>query len=544
MNVLGKRNSEVASDRKVNSPRSSTRRRIGPSPLQANNPALSLENMASLAEQLDDRREFAENPLFLDEIDHEKNMAVINKSLYSDGFVQFSMLAEDFADQQDSAYIFNTSNQANQQQVYENILPNIDLEDRYKGKKKSPRAKLGGQETQDKLENLASKENKVVLESGSKIKDVGQAKSVPKDDTKSRIVLELGSSKKIAERPVIKPPVADEKPKNKLKMVDPELENKNKGNKQMNTRSKSPLAQKELQLPSVKVVSNKTQTAPKNDQKPLPIESKFPTSVPPARKQQDVEKLPARVTSTRDVTDLIIPKPKEIASMRQADSRSQARGQAKSSGVTPDAKAKKESKPSKKETKTFQEDDVFLPDSSHDHNHQKEAADMKPLFKQVAEDRKKSRTKSMSIGKIHGAILPERFRDIIFPEFVEDIGAYSKRKGRKTQADKIIENKVQENIIIGFSPAEFDKYSDYEILAAIKKRKHEVIKEQYNKGAHQFETRINTLLTSLVYKLQPLHDQHLCYCFKPTCQKAYSSVTAVYLGEREVAAHSQGSGHS
>lgn len=155
----------------------------------------------------------------------------------------------------------------------------------------------------------------------------------------------------------------------------------------------------------------------------------------------------------------------------------------------------------------------------------KEAREMKPLFDQVQAEGMKLRARSMS--PLNNGVrveLPERFQGIRFPEFL-DYGPLPQRKlGRKSRADKIIDKRVKEKEVIGFTAGDFDTMTDYEILAGIKMRKFEQLQDQQKKGGFTFETAINALLSSLIYKLKPLNGEYNCYCNKPTCQRSYATV--------------------
>jgi hypothetical protein len=154
-----------------------------------------------------------------------------------------------------------------------------------------------------------------------------------------------------------------------------------------------------------------------------------------------------------------------------------------------------------------------------------EAREMNPLFDQVQAEGMKLRARSMS--PLNNGVrieLPERFQGIRFPEFL-DYGPLPQRKlGRKSKADKIIDKRVKEKEVVGFTAGDFDTMTDYEILAGIKMRKFEELQDQQKKGGFTFETAINALLSSLIYKLKPLNGEYNCYCNKPTCQRSYATV--------------------
>lgn len=156
----------------------------------------------------------------------------------------------------------------------------------------------------------------------------------------------------------------------------------------------------------------------------------------------------------------------------------------------------------------------------------KEAREMQPLFDQVREEmRNRARSVSVGIGQ-NRVNLPPRFKDVHFPEFLDYGPLPQKKLGRKSKADKIIDRRAKEKEVIGFSAGDFDTMTDYEILAGIKTRKFEQLQDQQKKGGFTFETAINALLTSLIYKLRPLNGDYSCYCGKPSCQKSYTTVVS------------------
>ena len=121
--------------------------------------------------------------------------------------------------------------------------------------------------------------------------------------------------------------------------------------------------------------------------------------------------------------------------------------------------------------------------------------------------------------------LPERFKEVAFPEFKERLFFKRKENDQAQKKRGANEKKLTVDEIIGHKKSDFRTEREYNEMAHLKQLIHKKKQREIEEDTKFFSSALNSYLPSLVYSLEPAKGIHTCFCSESTCEVEYSTVT-------------------